>query len=431
MKNYIILLLCFTFNTTNIFGQQFDITADYRVRYEMRNGYATLKPDTVNPANFITQRARITFDYSTKNIKLRFSPQNVKVWGDIATTSKNDLYNSFHEASGEILFNKYYSFKVGRQELDYDDARVLGNVDWAMQARSHDALLLKIKPDSNNTIHAGFALNANKETNFQENYIVGQYKALQFLWYHNNIKNWRVSILLLNNGMPYIVDSKEKIAYSQTVGGSISYKKNKFRTEISAYLQKGKLGLNIVNASNFSLKTNYKITDNLITEFGVEYLSGKATNDNSPDIKSFNPLYGTNHKFNGYMDYFFVGNHLYTVGLTDIYLNAIFEKNKFSATLTPHYFAGAANLYNGNVKMDKYLGTEADFTLGYKLNENIKIDVGYSQIFAAESMEVLKGGNKSNANNWFYLMLKINPKVFSYRTETILKNDTPTNFNRN
>ena len=35
--------------------------------------------------------------------------------------------------------NEKFAFKVGRQEINYDDARIFGNVDWAMQARSHDA----------------------------------------------------------------------------------------------------------------------------------------------------------------------------------------------------------------------------------------------------------------------------------------------------
>ena len=32
---------------------------------------------------------------------------------------------------------------------------------------------------------------------------------------------------------------------------------------------------------------------------------------------SFTPFYGTNHKFNGHMDYFYVGNHIGNVGLRE------------------------------------------------------------------------------------------------------------------
>jgi hypothetical protein len=45
-------------------------------------------------------------------------------------------------------------------------------------------------------------------------------------------------------------------------------------------------------------------------------------NDTSSDVKSFNSLYGTNHKFNGWVDYFYVGNHAESIGLVDI--NTVF-----------------------------------------------------------------------------------------------------------
>ncbi len=38
----------------------------------------------------------------------------------------------------------YFSIKIGRQELVYDDERLLGNSDWVQQARRHDAIVLKM-----------------------------------------------------------------------------------------------------------------------------------------------------------------------------------------------------------------------------------------------------------------------------------------------
>lgn len=416
MKKYIISAL-FATGTLTMQAQQFDVSADVRIRFENRNGYAALKPDTLKAANFVTQRARLNFDYANKNIKLRLSPQNYRVWGDEATMAKSDLGNSFHEAYGEAIVSKQFSFKVGRQELNYDDARILGNVDWAMQARSHDALLLKFLPDSNNTLHGGFALNANKETNFKENYLVPQYKAIQFLWYHGNFKNMGLSFLLLNNGMTYMNAGKEKIAYSQTIGPRFTYKACKFYADAAAYLQTGKIGLSKVSASYYSAHINYKVSKTFTTGIGFEYLSGKANNDLSTNIKSFNPLYGTNHKFNGFMDYFYVGNHINAVGLTDVYVNLDFEKDKCSVKLTPHYFASAANIYKAGIKQNKYLATEIDLTLGYKLFDNVTLNGGFSKMFATSSMELLKGGTKSNGNNWTYLSIIFNPKLFSYKPD--------------
>jgi len=205
-------------------AQQFDINADLRARFENRNGYGTLKPNTEKAASFVSQRTRLIFDYSFKNIKLRVSPQNVRTWGDVITTSKTDANNAFHEAYGEIKLNDNFSFKLGRQEINYDDARIFGNVDWTMQGRSHDAFLLKFSPNSKNQLHFGLALNANKETNFYENYTISQYKSFQYLWYHTDFEKLNLSVLALNNGMPYLVGTEEKVDYSQTLGARFVFK---------------------------------------------------------------------------------------------------------------------------------------------------------------------------------------------------------------
>jgi hypothetical protein len=61
MRKYLYLIISVAF-FSHIYAQQLDIKTDYRARYEMRNGYATLRPDSLSAGNFITQRARITFE---------------------------------------------------------------------------------------------------------------------------------------------------------------------------------------------------------------------------------------------------------------------------------------------------------------------------------------------------------------------------------
>ena len=417
MKKYIYITFITILGTITISAQQFDINADLRAKFENRNGYGTLKPDTLKAASFITQRTRLILEYSFKNVMLRVSPQNVKTWGDVATTSKTDANNAFHEAYGEIKVDDKFSFKLGRQEINYDDARIFGNVDWLTQARSHDAFLIKFNPNTKNQLHFGFALNANKETNFYENYTVPQYKSLQYLWYHTDLKKLGLSVLVLNNGMPYLVGTEEKVDYSQTIGTRLVFKNGNLNIDGAAYLQTGKLSDKSVNANYLSANISYKFSATLNATSGFERLSGKDQNDASTDVKSFNPLYGTNHKFNGYMDYFYVGNHANSVGLTDVYATLNYEKNKFSAKLTPHYFASAATIYKAGEKQNSYLGTELDFTLAYKMYDYVTIDAGFSQMFATTSMEVLKGGNKNAGNNWAFLSIKINPNLFSYKSE--------------
>ena len=136
-------------------------------------------------------------------------------------------------------------------------------------------------------------------------------------------------------------------------------------------------------------------------------------NDTSSKLKSFNPIFGTNHKFNGWMDYFYVGNHINSVGLTDIYATFAYSKNKFSAKLVPHFFSSAASIYSGGIKQNNNLGTEIDFTLGYKASKDIVLSSGYSRMFGTKSLEVIKGGDSSRNNSWAWLMVTVKPTLFA------------------
>ncbi|WP_298707132.1 alginate export family protein [Chitinophaga sp.] len=399
-------------------GQQTDVSADLRFRYEYRHGYGAPFHDTLKAASFMTQRTRIVIDHTSSKLKLRIAPQNVRTWGDVATGARTDANFQMHEAWAELLFAKNWSVKAGRQELNYDDARILGNVDWTMQARSHDVLLFKYTPSKAQALHAGAAVSALRESNAREPYTIPQqYKHLQFAWYHRQGEHFSLSLLALNQALPYLVSQKEKLAWNQTFGTRATYAREGWNTGVSLYAQTGKLNGNSLFAWNAAGNVSYRLESGWAPGLGMEFLSGKAGNDRDAGFKSFTPWFGTNHKFNGFMDYFFVGNHANSVGLTDLYAHLAYEKPRFKARITPHYFATAAGLYRNGQKLDNYLGTEIDCTFGYRVMESVWLNGGYSQMLATESMEALKGGSR-HANNWFFLELQVNPKLFSFKTTT-------------
>jgi len=237
---------------------------------------------------------------------------------------------------------------------------------------------------------------------------------MQYGWYHGKFNGLEMSFLLLNTGIEYDdANNDRKIDYMQTIGPRFTYKAGRFNAVATTYFQTGKVGGNTVNASYYSGDLGYKVHKNVKIGVGMEYLSGKDQNDTGTDVLSFAPLFGTNHKFNGWMDYFYVGNHKGSVGLVDIYFPLVYSKDKFSAKLIPHLFSAAADVYNGTTKMDRNLGTEIDLTVGYKVSKGVKINGGISKMLATETMEVLKGGDKDAANNWGWLMVTIKPQLIS------------------
>lgn len=414
MKKLIVLFLLLT--AMSVTAQDFELSAELRPRYENKHGFSELLETDAKGTNFVSQRTRLNFDFSYEKFRLQVQVQNIRVWGDVSTLASDDTNIAFHTAWAEYLVSDKVSFQFGRQEIDYDDSRIFGNVEWAQQARSHDALVMHWNISEKSKMDVGFAYNADNQSNIYQQYSnAAGYKAFQYAWYHTNINNGLgLSVLALNTGVEYERDIDNfNTDYSQTIGSHITYKKNRFISDYSVYIQTGKSRGNSVSTSNFAANFKYKITDEFTLGAGGEYLSGKAMNDTSDKIKSFNPLFGTNHKFNGWMDYFYVGNHAGSVGLIDINTPLIYSKNKLTLKLIPHFFSAAADVYDLNEKQDDYLGTEIDFTIGYKVAKNFAISGGHSRMFATESMEIVKGGGDHNENNsWTWVMLRFNPTLF-------------------
>jgi hypothetical protein len=170
-----------------------------------------------------------------------------------------------------------------------------------------------------------------------------------------------------------------------------------------------------VSAWYTGFNLGYAVTEKFKATVGYEFLSGKDQDDTSDSFKSFTPLFGTNHAFNGYMDYFYVGNHINSVGLQDAYLKIDFPIQKVNLSLMPHVFMAPGKVVAAGVEQDSYLGTEVDLTATYKLNKYITMVGGYSQMFGTDTLEVLKGGDASATNNWGWVMININPQIFSIK----------------
>ena len=415
----LILLACIGMLSTTIYAQEFGIDLQLRPRVEYRHGFKTLVPDNAEAATFVSQRSRLNLKYGSEKLNAFISLQNIRVWGDVQTLSAKDQNGTaIHEAWASYGFNPEFSLKMGRQEIIYDDARIFGNVDWAQSGRSHDAFIATYQPNAKNRLDIGLALNEEDETLFKTDYDVNNYKAFQYAWYHTSFENVGLSLLALNTGFTFDNDGEQDVDYNQTLGGHLTFGKNKLKGDASLYFQTGKIADRSLSAYNLAGNIYYQVASDFNIGLGAELLSGTDMDATSNKIKSFNPLFGTNHKFNGLMDYFYVGNHINSVGLLDIYLPLKYQKDKVSLQLVPHIFSSAANVVDGfGNKQDNYLGTEIDFTFGYKIAQNVDFQLGYSHMFATESMEVLKGGNRDNTTNWAWAMFVFKPKLFTHTVQ--------------
>lgn len=395
---------------------QFKLDAEIRPRYEYRHGFKSLYPDGVKPAQFVSQRTRLNAGYQQDNFQLYLSFQNIRVWGDVSQLNSADANGvMMHQAWAKYNFNNQFYAKLGRQEIVLDDARIFGNVAWAQQARSHDALMFGYQTENQFQIKLFAAYNQSSEAvtgNLLET--PSTYKALQAIWLHKDWEKNHLSLLFLNNGQQYVDPDSANIyetSYSQTVGGRF-HGGGKFKYAVNAYYQFGKDGAkNDLNAYDIAVDLKYALTEQFSVGAGMEILSG---NDEATIVdgenNAFNPFYGTNHKFNGLMDYFYVGNHFDNVGLMDYNLKlgySFSENSKISAA--GHYFMSQADI---GPDVDNSMGTELDLVYSYNLNAFINLQMGYSQMFAQEGLEVVKNVYDDNVNNWAWMMVTIKPTLF-------------------
>ena len=73
-----------------------------------------------------------------------------------------------------------------------------------------------------------------------------------------------------------------------------------------------------------------------------------------------------------------------------------------------HFFSTAHE-----IKKYRNLGQELDYQLSAKLTKDISLAAGYSVMLAARTMEDVKGGNRHSWQDWGWLSLNINPRIFS------------------
>lgn len=401
-------------------AQSFSLDADIRPRFEYRHGFGNLFPENGKPAAFVIQRSRLNFSYQDPKLKIYFSVQDVSTWGDSKQLSIADENKSFSlfQAWLSYAFTENWSMKLGRQTLSYDDQRILGEVDWTMQGRFHDAAMMTYSKNRFN-IDLAFAFNQETQKNVGSEYSFNassSYKVMQMI---HSKKSWdksSVSFLFLNNGFQKFTNDPVPVAdgvyYRQTTGTYFTFPLSVLTITGSAYLQTGKAAASVdLSAYQYLVEAKFK-PGKVAFILGFESLSGTDQAGESKN-HSFFPLFGTNHKFNGLMDYFYVGNHANNVGLNDVYAKALIsvgEKSSLAADV--HFFSSNAELKESQ---SSYLGSELDLVFSRTIAKNIKINVGYSQLFDTESMQDIKGVvSSAKTNNWGWVQLIVTPNLLKY-----------------
>lgn len=419
-KFFYLLILCL-----GIFAEakaQLTVTGEIRPRAEFRNGFKTLNTSAQAPAFFIEQRSRVYLGYRKEKVGFQLSLQDVRIWGNADQIYKADpALTNVYEAWGEYHFAPKLAVRVGRQALDYDNARFLGDLDWAQQGRSHDAIRLIYNDTTGFSLHAGAAYNQNVP--FEPGQLSGtfyagvnNYKTMQYVWLHKDWATAKISLLIFNDGRQR---TDSTIAFRQTYGLYAEKQHDNISLTGELYYQGGKDPVdNTVNAWLAAFQATFN-TLPASPALGIDYVSGSAAN--STVNRSFDPLYGTNHKFYGFMDYFYVGNFHgqkgKSAGLIDIHLQSTWALGKKSSLIVyVHHFHSPTKVYaaeSPNESIASALGEEIDLVYNLNISPEVNLKLGYSQLFSTASLEVLKNVQQQGINQWGWAMFTMKPTLFT------------------
>ncbi len=397
------LLTIIVLSFVNLSAQEgLKFSAQIRPRFEMDS--KDFKSSTL-PNTFTVFRTRLGLSFSpSDNLTGFVQIQDSRTFGEEATTTTNTKNLDLHQAYFKVenIFDLPVDVKLGRMEVSYGSERFIGAVNWNNVGRAFGGGIFTLKTDAVNIDF--FALKEFEKSNFGDSLDQSVY-GLSFDI--GGLKNYKIQPLIIwQRSSP--TDLLSRFTFGTYVKGTLG----NFDHEIDAGYQAGKIFAGnrnqTVSAFILSYAANYTFESDLKPFIGaqIDYTSGDD-NPADDDYKTYASLYGTGHKYFGYMDYFVnLVNDTYGLGIMDVV-----GKVGFSP-ITPlkinlHFHVFQANedygLINGSTS--KNFGSEIDLVASYKYNSSITFEGGASMFMPGDIFKERRGKDTST---WLYLMAVAN-----------------------
>ncbi len=386
-------------------------SSEIRLRSETDGRDFNNKTD-INSYTYLRARVGAAFE-PLEHVHGFIQIQDSRVFGKEPNTLSNTANLDLHQAyvTYEGFLWKKLDLKLGRMEAAYGDQRLVGAVGWSNVGRSFDGSIVtirwteKFKLDcfafdlQENSAPASVASppalagNVSDEEDMYFSGLYGMYKPSE---------RYAVDFYLMAemDGTEKVSDGKDTLArltlgtYSRGEFGPWAYK-----TELAYQL--GKNGENDISAYMLTGSLSYTMREagwKPAITCGADFLSG----DNKADdkITSFNTLYGTNHKYYGYMDYFVdVPSQTKGLGLLDAMAKIkLVPHEKLTLMADAHHFRSAKK----STASGSIFGTEIDLVGVYRFNKHFAWESGASLFVPGKLMKSFFGSD--DVGLWSYSM---------------------------
>jgi hypothetical protein len=379
--------------------------------------------NTTPPITFASLRTRVAVEKSFLN-KLNFFVQfqDSRIFGEergtLASINNIDLHQ------GYVMLKEPFDWRMeiqaGRFEVAYGTERFFGAVGWHYVGRSWDGVRFKFPSigldafaltHSDYAMYIGNAVPAIYSGNAYSSYSVYGVWEQAKLDEKNKLDVFGYYQI---NRMKLLSDNSLLSRF--TVGSSHFGSYGALSTIIEAAYQFGKMADFDISAYLFSAQGSYSFGSSSLGA-GADILSGS---DESLKVKSFDPGFGTNHKFYGYMDYFInIPGNTDMRGLNDFYLFWNYQPKDcdWEASINLHHFmlnqpAKYTTVFGPNLTQQvtefSTFGQEIDVTIKYKFIKGTTLTWGGSVFLPGDYMKEIfsrQGIKKEDPAFWSYVMI--------------------------
>ena len=406
------------------------VNGEIRVRPEYRNNEDFDKNKDDNNA-FVASRTRLGLNVEVgEKFGAFIQAQHTMTWGSELLTSQGsqkvypvqgtsdltytrNFYNALDLHQSYIIVKDLLissvSLKIGRQEINYGDQRLVGSFGWSNNGRAFDSMLLNYKWNYLNADIFGAKViesdNSDNDTDFAGAHIILKRgdsimpELNAYTFYKRDSSGPSTALELWTGGARANFTGIQSLAV--TAEGAYQFgRKDQRRIKIRAFAGAVKARY----ASPFIFKPT------VIAEYDIA--SGdKDGSDNK--YQTFDNLYPTNHPHYGYMDYAAWKN------MQDIRAGIGFQPfEKVSASVDYHMLSLYTNKDNwyrasGAVMMPtdgaagRALGNEIDVSAKINVINDLNLEAGYSRFFRGKFIEDIKGDSAADSD-WAYVIAQVN-----------------------
>ena len=385
-----------------------------RFRFEYRDPVAyTNLPASTRSDDLYLSRLRLNLKFTvTDDIDVYIQPQDQRTWGQEVSVLNEDKNMDLHQGFAELrnLLGEPLTVKIGRQELQYGDQRLISPLDWHNIARAWDGIKVRYAPGSC-WIDAFYTVIKEGNGAAEDQDFWGLYGS------YTGVEDHEFDLYLLgrqfrdNSFVDELGGTGDLI--DTTAGARMKGKAAGFDYTLEGMFQFGHLAKDRVKADAFAATLAYTLELPWKPRLGVEV--DWASGDKDPtDGKhgTFDPLYPFAHALQGYADIFAFKNGKDLVGSIRVSpadtLTVQVDVHGFWLTQDRDAWynaAGGVIRRDATGNSDSRVGTEVDLHARLAAGKWVKFWAGWSHFFPGPFVKDTPGTDRGM--DWFFLQMTV------------------------